>query len=198
MSVAESQDSENGRTLFTLTPQAAGRTVLVFTLQREDDAADRIYELSALAETSESGRSLSSALLSLSGKPLLGTVRGGEDTAYPYLVRMDEDGDLLIAIADNTSPPEETEPVDGDGERADQKDAGWQCTSEDESIAEVLGVITRETGAAAYLRGGSQPGTVRVRMTDSVSGTELVLELETDGSGGIRLLSHSLNINQKG
>ena len=193
MSVAESQDSENGRTLFTLTPQAAGRTVLVFTLQREDDAADRIYELSALAETEESGRSLSSALLSISGKPLLGTVRGGEDTNYPYLVRMDEDGDLLIAIADNAPPPE-----DGDGVSADQKDAGWQCTSEDESIAEVLGVITRETGAAAYLRGGSQPGTVRVRMTDSVSGTELVLELETDGSGGIRLLSHSLNINQKG
>ena len=198
MSVAETQDAEKSRTIFTLTPQAAGRTVLVFSLQREGDAADRIYEISALAETDESGRSLSSELLSISGKPLLGTVRGGEDTDYPYLVRMDEDGDLLLAIADNTSPAEETGQKDGDAERADQKDAGWQCTSEDAGIAEVLGVITQESGAVAYLRSGPQPGTVRVHMTDSISGTQLNLELETDGSGEIRLLSHSLNVNHQG
>lgn len=198
MSVAESQDAENSRTLFTLMPQAAGRSVLVFALQREGDAEDRIYEISALAETDESGRSLSSALLSISGKPLLGTVRGGEGTNYPYLVRMDEDGDLLIAIADNASSQEETEPEGGDAVSADSKDTRWQCTSENESIAEVLGVITQETGAAAYLRSGSQPGAVRVCMTDSVSGTQLILELETDGNGEFRLLSHSLNIDHQG
>jgi len=194
MDVAETQDAEEQKTQFTLTPQGAGRAVLTFSLLRSGDETDCIYELSILAEVSENGRTLSSRLISFSGKALPGVVRGGADTDYPYLLRTDEDGDLCITVICNAPAPDETAEENASDDGTDKKEAGWTCVCEDESIAQVIGVITREDAATAYLRPGTTPGTVRVQMTDSVSGTELSLELETDGSGSIRLLTHELYV----
>jgi len=94
----------------------------------------------------------------------------------------------------NAPAPDETAEENASDDGTDKKEAGWTCVCEDESIAQVIGVITREDAVTAYLRPGTTPGTVRVQMTDSVSGTELSLELETDGSGSIRLLTHELYV----
>jgi hypothetical protein len=191
MDVAETQDAEEQKTQFVLTPLAAGRTVLTFSLLRNGDETDCIYELSVLAEVAENGKSLSSGLISFSGKELPGVVRGGTDTDYPYLLYTDADGDMRITVITNAPAPDETAQEDAD---SDDKGSGWSCVCENESIAKVIGVITREDAVTAYLRPGTTPGTVRVQMTDSVSGTELSLELETDGSGSIRLLTHELYV----
>ena len=203
LSVEETQDEEKSRTLFTLTPQTAGRSVVVFHLRRENDMRERIYELSVLTETSESGRSLTSSLLSVSGKALQGTVRGGEDTDYPYTVRVDEDGDLMISITDKTLLREEEQAAEEIQENEettgevteDEETKVWICASEDENTAVVMGVIAAENGAVAYLRPGTAAGTVQVRMTESLYGTELLLELEVDEVGAFRLLGHQMTIN---
>lgn len=199
MSVSVQQDDAAGRTRFTLTPQGEGRTVLTFRLCRPGDEADRIYVLSALAETALDGRSLRSTLLSVSGRPLQGTVRGGEGTDFPYLVYTDADGDLVLAVTDNRPVPEEEEEETGEtGQNGEKKEEGWSCVSENEAVAEVLGVIARENTAAAYLRAGADTGAVLVHMADSVSGTEIILELEADGSGALILLDHSLRVSDAG
>lgn len=208
MSVSVQQDDAAGRTRFTLTPQGEGRTVLTFRLCRAGDETDRIYVLSALAETTVNGKSLHSALLSVSGRPLQGTVRGGEGTDYPYLIYTDADGDLVLVVTDDSPAPEEEEetteesadePEEEETEYSgEKKDEGWSCVSENEAVAEVLGVISRENTAAAYLRAGADAGTVLVHMADSVSGTEILLELEADGSGVLLLLDHSLHAGDIG
>ncbi|MBR2716141.1 MAG: hypothetical protein IKP17_05075 [Oscillospiraceae bacterium] len=201
---------EEGRTRFTLVPQEAGRSVLHFALCRSGNETDRIYELSALTETTREGKALSSAVLSISGRPLQGTVTGGEGTDYPYLVFTDADGDLVVTVTDESPVPEEEEEdkeahtdetPDEAGEAPEEEaeyvyekpDEGWTCVSENEAVAAVLGVITRDNTAAAYLRAGAGTGTTLVRMSDSVSGTEIVLELTSDGSS-LLLLDHSLRM----
>ena len=182
-----------GRTRFTLTPQGQGRDILVFALAREEDDLDRIYALSVMAEVTESGRSLSIDLLSFSGKALQGAVYGGEGSDYPYTLRLDEDGDLVLLVTHpEAEPKEETENY------GEKNEAGWSCVSEDETVAEVLGVITADDFAAAYIRPGTEPGTVRVRMTDDVSGTEITLVFEADGSGTLLLRDHSLTAGNNG
>lgn len=197
VSVAESESTDESRMRFILTPQTEGRGVLTFSLLREGDAEDCIYERSILAEVTRSGSSLHSELLSISGKPLLGKVKGGEDTNYPFQLRMDEDGDLLITVTDNAPPQEETE-EEAASDEGDKKDEGWSCVSEDDAVAAVIGVITQSSGATAYLRPGTTLGTVRVHMSNATSGAELTLELESDGSGALQLLSHSLNEGNQG
>ena len=197
--VAETQDAEEGKTRFTLTPQAAGRAVLVFALQQEADETERLFELSALMDVTGDGKALSSTLLSVSGKQFLRATEGGADTDHPYSVRMDEDGDLVITVTDNTPPPEETETGEGGSDGDDgAEERSWTCVSGNEAIAQVLGVITVGNGAAAYVRPGAEPGTVQLSMTDSNCGAELVLELENDGSGAITLLSHSMRDGAQG
>ena len=155
--------------------------------------------LSAWAETALDGRSLRSTLLSVSGRPLQGTVRGGEGTDFPYLVYTDADGDLVLAVTDNRPVPEEEEEETGEtGQNGEKKEEGWSCVSQDENIAEVLGVITQDNVAAAYLRPGTEAGTVLVYVRDSVSGTEITLEFQGDGSGTLLLLDHSLTIGHDG
>ena len=192
MSVAAAQ--EDGRTRFTLTPSGAGRSVLLFTLHREDSEADCIYELSVLAETADSGNSLRSSLLSIAGRPRQGVVTGGEDTDYPYMIFTDEDGDLVVTVTDRTPVSEETEETD----ETVKKEEGWICVSEDESIAEVLGIVEGEAVTAAYLRSGPEAGTVLVRMTDSAGGTELLLELEADVGGSLLVRTHRLTVSEPG
>jgi hypothetical protein len=189
LTVTAEQDSANGKTRFTLTPKTVGRAVLVFSLQREEDESDRIFELAALAEVAEDGKKVKTSLLSVSGKPLFGVLRGGEETICPYFIRMDDDGDLMIGIRTAALPQEPPETEDGE---TDDKDWGWQCVCDDEAVAEVLGVIGDEETTVAYLRPGTTPGTARVRMADSVSGTEFTAELELSEDGSIRFLSHSI------
>lgn len=193
---------EEGRTRFTFTPQGEGRSILQFALCRSGDEADRIYELSALTETSAEGKALRSAVLSVSGRALQGTVTGGEGTDYPYLIFTDADGDLVLAVTDlSPVPEEEEEETETAGEVSEEEteyvyekiEDGWTCVSENGAVAEVLGVVTSETAAAAYLRAGGEEGETLVHIQDSVSGTEIVLELTSDGRA-LLLLDHSLRV----
>ena len=191
MEIAAKQDVPEGKTQFTLTPKEAGRYVLEFRLLREKDPDDCIFEWTVLSDASFDGKTMKASLLSLSGRRLAGVVRGGEDTLCPYQIRQDEDGDLMIIIADMEPEPEE-DGEETDGEDKDEKNAGWQCESEDEAVAEYLGLITDEEYAVVYLRGGTTPGRTRVRIWKAETGTELTVELELDETGALLPLEHSI------
>ena len=190
LTVAAEQDETNGKTRFILTPLESGRAVLLLTLHREKDESDRIFELAVLAEVADTGKQLKMRLLSFGGKPLFGVVRGGEDTICPYFIRVDEDGDLMIAV--QTAALLQELPETEEETESGNKEEGWQCFSDNETVAAVLGVITNEEMATAYLRPGTEPGKALVRMTDSISGTELTAEFELSEDGSLTILNHDI------
>ena len=192
MEVAVRQDAQTGKTEFTLTPREAGRSVLQFRLQREDDPGDCIFELTALSNTDFDGRNMTTKLMSVSSRPLLGVVRGGEGTLCPYMLREDDDGDVVVFIQD--MEPEPSEEEDASKTETDDTEEAWQCASENQAVAEFLGTIRSDEGIAFYLRPGTAPGTTRVRMWKPETGTELIMDFALDESGSFSLLSHELKI----
>ena len=191
LDISVTQDAQQGKTQFILTPQEAGRCVLEFRLQREDDPEDCIYQLSALSNTDFDGKNMTTSLLGISSRPLLGVVRGGEGTLCPYILREDDEGDVVVIIADK-----EPEQPDEDTSKAgaDKKEDAWQCASENQAVAEFLGAIRSEECVTFYLRPGTEPGTARVRMWKTETGTELIMDFTLDESGALLLLSHELKV----
>ena len=195
MGIAAKQDVPEGKTQFTLTPKEAGRYVLEFRLQRENDPEDCIFELSALSEATFDGKTTRGNLLSLSGRRLPGIVRGGEDTLCPYLMCQDPDGDLMVVIHDmETVPEEDGETEDSDDAGQEKKPEGWQCETSDETIVEYLGQIKDEETTALYLRAGTASGRTRVRIWKIETGTELTVEFEVDEDGALLPLEHSIRM----
>ena len=70
LDISVTQDAQQGKTQFILTPQEAGRCVLEFRLQREDDPEDCIYQLSALSNTDFDGKNMTTSLLGISSRPI--------------------------------------------------------------------------------------------------------------------------------
>lgn len=197
LAVEASQSGE--KTVFTLTPREEGRTVL--TLALLDETGDRLSEVYVLADAAYEGETLALRLGSVGEKQLTGTVRGGEDTPFPYSVRADGSGDLLVTVTPALRPEEE-EARDAiaaipEGEAAEGIEASgtpssdWRCESGDEAVAAVLGVIAAGDGITAYLRPGAA-GSARVRLYDDLTGASLTLELASDGNGTLQVLSHQM------
>ena len=193
MEVSAKQDVPEGKTQFTLTPKAEGRYVLEFRLQREKDPDDCIFELTALSDVAFDGKTLSASLLSISGRRMAGVVRGGEDTLCPYQLRQDEDGDMMVVIADMEQLPEE-EGEEEEEAGQEKEPEGWQCESGDESIVEYLGTIRSEEVTVVYLRGGTTPGRTQVRIWKIETGTELTVEFELGEDGVLMPLEHSIRM----
>ena len=195
ITVETEQPEDRAVTRFTLTPARAARQVITFTLHKAEDVSNKFYELTVLVEAAESGRSLRSELLSFSGKGFFGTIFGGEDTYYPYVITMDEDGDVEIAIMDFTpSPePEEEEEEDLQDHFEDEVFEGWLCECENEEVLAFLGIAEEDYIVIAYLRPTGAAGTARVIMRHT-GGTQLTLEIEADGGGSIQLLNYAMSI----
>ena len=216
ISVTPSAQGSQGKTAFTLTPAGSGRAMLSFVLCGTGDPTDRIYGLDFLAETGEVGDRLQSLPVSVSGHAIQGVVRGGNDGAFPYTLRTDEDGDLCIAVA---LPQTSEEGVDARmGELFAKLEAGeiseealaeaylemtgqgadwdWDSDSSDEGVALSLGVIYGEGEVSAYFRPGPEQGSVTLRLFDSVSGVCITAECE-NGTDGLMALSHREDGGQK-
>ena len=170
VTVTENQNGDGDRSVFTLTPLAAGRTVLVFLLEGED-AADCIYERSVLVEIADDGKSLKGSLIGVSGRELLGVVSGGENSPWPYTVRQDADGDVMITVPAGA----------------------WTCVSENEAVAAVLGVLTHDETAVAFVRPG-EAGIALVHLSEEASGAEITLGFHVDDAGIITLAEHRFSI----
>lgn len=203
MSVMTEEDSGQSKTRFTLTPTGEERSMLRFVLLKEEDGADRIYELSFLAEAQQSNGKLAATPVSVAGKPLQGKISSDADSLIPYTVRTDMDGDLLIAVAlpaqeDDTAGGEEAgteetenETADADGE-SDAVSTDWNCDSSDTAVAQPLGVIYGDEEIVAYFRPGSVSGNVTLRMTEHISGAYITVECENSGDSTLRVLAHSV------
>lgn len=186
ISAGRSRTQTAERSRFILTPEFPGRSSVTFQLTPEDGSPGAIYELTFFAETSEEDGKITTSLVSVNSGAVQGTVEGGADTAYPYRVHVDEDGDLLIAVAE---APEE-------GENAESATAIhlWDCVSDNEEIASVIGVISEDGEAVGYVRPGTTIGTCVLRMSDSISGAEITVECENRADGSLLVLSHSIRV----
>ena len=169
-------NTEGERTRFTLTPQREGRNMLVFALEGAEDEADRIFELSVLAEVTREGKGFTGNLLGISGRRLTGVVRGGEDSPYPYTIYTDKDGDLCILI---TTP----NPAEAEDEGEPNKDGDWQIASDKPEAAQPLGIMQADDAIAAYVRPGTLPGRAEVRVYNLRTGAELCFILERGEDG---------------
>ena len=206
------RESGEGKDRFTLTPQREGRLKLRFTLLRAEDETDRVFELIFLAEAEEQKGELSLTPVSAVGRPIQGTVRGGEDAGLAYTIRTDEDGDLVITVplapaAEAEAEVEEKAWADmTDEERQGAMDeayaammaevedeSDWDCSSGNEEIAIPMGVIYGDDGVAAYFRPGTEAGTVTLRMTDAFSGACITAECENSPGGSLTVLSHGVS-----
>ena len=194
----------DGSTAFTLTPRAQGRNLLTFVLR--DAEGERLYERYVLTDASYEGKTLALRLAGVEGRQFTGTIRGGEDTPFPYWIRSDGNGDLLITVMDAARSEDGEEEVRGIPESIPEDETAegiepsgtpgsdWRCESGDEAAAAVLGVISGEDGVTAYLRPGTAAGSAWVRMYDDFTGASLTLEVASDGRGGLEVLSHRMRV----
>jgi hypothetical protein len=195
MEVAVSQDASESKTRFTLTPKEQGRCVLAFRLQREDDPEDCIFEITALTDTAFDGKTLTASFLNISGRSLPGVTHGGEGTLCPYMLRLDEDGDMMVIVADMepaADDEEEEEVIEDAGQ--EKKPEGWQCETGDEAIVEYLGLVESEEYKVFYLRAGTTAGRTRVRIWKVETGTELTIEFELSEDGTLLPVEHSIRM----
>lgn len=169
---------------FLLTPTMTGRAVLLLDLQHQDDAQDQIYEMTILTEVLEENGAPHANLISVSGAERQGVVHGGQETAYPYTVSLNESGDLLIAVMDQDS--------EGGTESVGVKEMTWDCTSDNEEAAHVLGVLYGSDDVTAYVRAGEEPGHGTVRMFTENADIEITLDCEVREDGTILVLSHDI------
>ncbi len=184
LSAAPDLKQSSDKATFLLTPKTTGRAVLLLNLCHSKDEQDQIYEMTILTEVLEENGSLRANLISVSGTELQGVVHGGQESAYPYTASLNESGDLLITVTTQDS-----------GEAAGSvsvMETTWECSSDNEETAYVLGVLYGENDVTAYVRAGAEAGHCTVRMFAENDGVEITLNCEVREDGTILVLSHDI------
>ena len=171
-----------------LTPTMTGRAVLLLDLRHKDDTQDQIYEMTILTEVLEENGKLYANLISITGTEQQGVTHGGQETAFPYTVSLNESGDLLITV---TARDSEEEPGS-----VSETEASWECVSDNEETAYVLGVLYGADDVTAYVRAGTGAGRCTVRMYAENVGVEITLDCEVREDGTILVLSHDITTGE--
>ena len=204
--------TKDGKTVFTLTPAGEGRATLRFVLRNTDEPADRIYELTFLAEITQETDRLHALPVSAAGHVTQGAVRGGDGSAYSYVIGSDADGDLYITV---TLPQVVDEELNALYEQLRQqleageitvedvlemdlplpeRNSDWDLEASNEQAARPMGVIDGDDQVSAYFRPGEETGAVTLRLFDRVTGDTITVECENNG-GTLIVLSHTLTTN---
>ena len=158
----ESRRGENAN-VFTLTPREEGRQVLQFFLRRGEDGSDRLCELSVLVQVSAEGKKLSAALSGFGAKQFFASIRGGEDTPFPYLLSQDEDGDVMLVVTDPTALVPKEAGAPEEIQLTEEDEAAGQSLLPEEAGAPEEIPLTGEDGAAGHslLPGAGEADAVR-------------------------------------
>ena len=191
LSVEPDEKQSGEKASILLTPAATGRAVLLLDLRRGNDEQDQIYEMTVLAEVLEENGKLRANLIGVTGTEQQGVTHGGENTAFPYTVRLSDAGDLLITVTARSG---------GEGEDAAEDtaelEAVWECASGSEEILSVLGVLYASDDVTAYVRAGAEAGRCAVRMASESVGAEITLDCEVREDGTILVLSHDITVSE--
>ena len=173
-----------------LTPAMTGRAVLLLDLRHDDNAQDQIYEMTILTEVLEENGKLYANLISITGTEQQGIMHGGQETAFPYTISLNESGELLITVTaqDSEEAPESEEASESVRGTA----ATWECVSDNEETVTVLGVLYGADDVTAYVRAGAEAGRCTVRMSAENAGVEITLDCEVREDGTILVLSHDI------
>ena len=173
-----------------LTPAMTGRAVLLLDLRHKDNEQDQIYEMTILTEVLEENGKLYANLISITGTEQQGITHGGQETAFPYTISLNESGDLLITVT--TQDSEEAQESEEASESVSGTAATWECVSDNEETVTVLGVLYGADDVTAYVRAGAEAGRCTVRMSAENAGVEITLDCEVREDGTILVLSHDI------
>ena len=173
-----------------LTPTMTGRAVLLLDLRHKDNEQDQIYEMTILTEVLEENGKLYANLISITGTEQQGITHGGQETAFPYTVSLNESGELLITVT--TQDGEEAQESEEASESVSGTAANWECVSDNEETVTVLGVLYGADDVTAYVRAGAEAGRCTVRMSAENAGVEITLDCEVREDGTILVLSHDI------
>ena len=173
-----------------LTPTMTGRAVLLLDLRHKDNEQDQIYEMTILTEVLEENGKLYANLISITGTEQQGITHGGQETAFPYTISLNESGDLLITVT--TQDSEEAPESEEASESVSGTAATWECVSDNEETVTVLGVLYGADDVTAYVRAGAEAGRCTVRMSAENAGVEITLDCEVREDGTILVLSHDI------
>ncbi len=204
LSADRREKEKGGKTCFTLTPTAEGRTVMELALLREaqtpaataapatasvesdeeDDAEpepdDIVYRTTLQLENAESEGRLVCTLLSVSGYRLQPQVRGGEGSGNPYEVRSNEQRELVITVQ-----------VSG-------LERDWVCelvSGEDSVVVE--GIMNTGEATQLYLKSGEVPGESELVMRSETANAELRFRCRTETDGALLLIERQENYGEK-
>ena len=173
-----------------LTPTMTGRAVLLLDLRHKDNEQDQIYEMTILTEVLEENGKLYANLISITGTEQQGITHGGQETAFPYTISLNESGELLITVT--TQDSEEAQVSEEASESVRGTAATWKCVSDNEETVTVLGVLYGADDVTAYVRAGAEAGRCTVRMSAENAGVEITLDCEVREDGTILVLSHDI------
>ena len=84
---------------FTFQPQTEGREAVTLILT-DAEGFSRLGELNLMLEVTQDGKKLLTSIVGHSLSVYFEPVRGGQDTAYPYALTMDENGYLVLMVWD--------------------------------------------------------------------------------------------------
>ena len=156
-----------GKTEVRLTPAAVGREAITFTLMSGED---RLAELTFTVAVSSAGSALAATAVSHRERAFQGSVRGGEETGHPFVVRGGDEG-LTIFV-------EEAEGYTENG-------AAWWSESTDSLVAFVSDVDVSGEGVTVQL-GTRANGTAEVRVYSVSENISFVFDVQVTG-GEMRL-----------
>ena len=88
-----------GSSEFVFRPVAEGRQAFTFILT-DTDGFSRLAELNLVVEAVQDEKKILGSIISSGMSTYFETVRGGENSAYPYAITMDADGYLVLTVWD--------------------------------------------------------------------------------------------------
>ncbi|MBO4886905.1 MAG: hypothetical protein J5589_01155 [Firmicutes bacterium] len=206
---------------FIFHPQTEGREALTLVLT-DADGFSRLGELNLVVEVTQSGNKLLTSIVSHDLSVYFEPVRGGENTAYPYALTMDQDGYLVLVVWDQNlvypefvSDEDLMKQLEEEAKKAESEilteeqiqelenapvdesyssDAyfDWKGRSDQEEVLEYLGLQYGEKQVKAYFRPAAVGGS-QIHLCSAVGACEITAAVNVTGNDGtLTIESHAL------
>lgn len=175
----EKKEGSEG-TVFTLHPEQTGRCIFTLILSGTEEGAERIYEMTFLAEVSEADGKLGASLLNASGTRFQTELSGGDGGENSYRIFTNAKGMLVVSIP--------TDEAVGDWE--------YELPTGEENL-EIVGLLYEDGKLNAYLRAGENAGSSELVLRSEDAYTTIRLKLESGADGSLQVVSHEAEYEEK-
>ncbi|MBR0311361.1 MAG: hypothetical protein IJQ98_03100 [Oscillospiraceae bacterium] len=152
-------NTSGGKTGVTLIPNSIGREIMTFDLMSGEE---HLAEVTFTVDVAGESDALAATVTSQSERAFQNTLRGGEETGFPFTVRATENGLSIFVEDPGLYSDEGTE---------------WLSDSSDSMVASVYGVDASEEGVNVLLQTRSN-GTSEVRVYNVEKNLSFVFDVQ--------------------